>query len=115
MLEPEEEIRSFLIETLTHSGYEVVCPVDSYVGLECALAQPFGLALINAQMPLVDGEAFLHALTELGIRMPALIFARKITKPLRTKFKDYPSCTLVHKPFQVNDLLRKIAQQFNSE
>lgn len=113
LLEPEEEIRRFLIEKLQAAGYCVSSPIDSYVGIECALAKPFDLVILNARMPLIDGEAFLSSLCELGIQMPAVVFSR--TTGEHAPFVLRPSCIVVQKPFQIDALLRHIAQLMDTK
>ena len=113
LLEPEGEIRSLLIERLAEEGYEVSSPIDSYVGLECALASAFDLVMLNAKMPLIDGANFLSSLHEQGIQMPAVVFFRNVAD--RAPFTSLPSCILVQKPFQIDAMLQQIAQLIRTE
>lgn len=113
LLEPEEEIRRFLIEKLQDKGYGVSSPIDSYAGLEYAQTEAFDLVMLNARMPIIDGGDFLSCLREQNIGIPAVVFFRTASEC--TPFAAHSSCISVQKPFQIDALLQQIEQIMNTE
>ena len=68
-----EEIRLLIADILKQDGYCVVVPVDSYVALEQALDGAYDLIILDDQMPLIDGRAFIETLEAYGAR-PSILF-----------------------------------------
>lgn len=113
LLENEEEIRSVLTQHLREAGYVVISPVDTYVGLECAENTDFDLVLFNDQMPIINGEEFLTALRSAGFEAPAIVFSQTGSGREALKFESLAPYVLIQKPFQIETLLKKVADLIN--
>ena len=114
LLENEEEIRNVLTHQLTQAGYEVVCPVDSYVGLECASQHPFDLIMLSEEMPLIDGPGFLESVRSAGFKGPAIVFFRARLDASKSDIMAAAPCLWIQKPFQIDALLKQIESQLNT-
>lgn len=114
LLESEEEIRTVLTQHLQKAGYTVICPVDCYVGLECAENCSFDLVLLNYQMPIITGRRFLETLRNTGFQAPAIVFSQVSTDSEPLNFESLTPCILIQKPFQIDTLLEKIAHLINN-
>jgi two-component system chemotaxis response regulator CheY len=68
-------VRLYYHQILEAAGYEVEEAINGVEGLEKATQTPFGLCIVDVNMPVMDGYAFLHALRRTsGIAdMPALM------------------------------------------
>jgi len=114
LLENEEEIRAVLTQHLREAGYTVVCPVDSYVGLECAEDADFDLILLNDQMPIINGKEFLKALRNRGFEAPVIVFSHASVDRKSLGSESLTPCILIQKPFQIDILLKNIAHLINN-
>jgi len=68
-------VRLYYRQILEVEGYEVCEAINGVEGLERALTEPFDLCIVDVNMPIMDGYAFVHALRrEPSIRsIPALM------------------------------------------
>ena len=64
-------VRQYHRQILEQAGYEVAEAVNGMDGLEKALEQKFDLCVVDVNMPVMDGYAFLHALPALMISTEA--------------------------------------------
>jgi len=55
-------VRQYHRQILEQAGHEVAEAVNGMDGLEKALEQKFDLCVVDVNMPVMDGYAFLHAL-----------------------------------------------------
>jgi two-component system chemotaxis response regulator CheY len=55
-------VRLYYRQILERLGYQVHEAVNGIEGLEKALQAPFDLCIVDVNMPMMDGYAFLHAL-----------------------------------------------------
>jgi two-component system, chemotaxis family, chemotaxis protein CheY len=55
-------VRLYYRQILEREGYRVAEGINGVEGLEKAVQTPFDLCIVDVNMPLMDGYAFLHAL-----------------------------------------------------
>lgn len=68
-------VRLYYRQILEREGYRVEEAINGIEGLEKAVQTPFDLCIVDVNMPLMDGYAFLHALRREPIThsVPALM------------------------------------------
>ena len=68
-------VRLYYRQILEQQGYRVEEAINGIEGLEKAVQMPFDLCIVDVNMPLMDGYAFLHALRREPIThaVPALM------------------------------------------
>jgi len=108
IVEDEEDMRRFIAEILREAGYQVAVPVDSYVALDLALSDPYGLITLDTRMPLVDGEAFARTLRAHQVRTPVLLVADVLDDRQRATFEAIGVADMIAKPFRVDRLVRSV-------
>ncbi|MDA0711469.1 MAG: response regulator [bacterium] len=108
ILEPDREIQSILEARLTAAGYEVFCPVDSYVAIEHAQNHGLDLIILNDHMPIISGVDTLTFLDEAGISTPSIVFLPKIKNA--NGYTRRPNCICLRKPFKIDHLLDQVSR-----
>src|SRR4029078_3067974 len=73
VIDDDPDVRGMLGIVLNHAGYEVVTAVDGADGLVRAGDQRIGLALLDINMPRLEGDAFCRAYREHGGRAPIIV------------------------------------------
>lgn len=106
-MEDEKEIVRFLKLELEHEGYEADAAFDGRKGLEAALANEYGLVLLDVMLPGLNGFEVLRRLRRETQTPVIMLTARdeimdKVTG-LDTGANDY-----ITKPFRIEELLARI-------
>jgi two-component system response regulator PrrA len=111
ILENDQEIKTILEGKLQEAGYEVHCPVDSYVAIEHVQHHGLDLIILNDQMPIINGKDTLSFLDEQNITVPAIVFLSKFQET--NDYANRTSCVCIRKPFQIADLVTQVSQLLN--
>lgn len=113
VIDDDEAIVALVNEVLTDEGYRTLCVQDAWQAPEVLVAQPPDVVLMDWHMRgKVSGWDLLHALRQHPVTasIPVLvcsgdaIFLRTQHDALRAM-----GCTTLQKPFDLNDLLDRIA------
>ncbi|MFL5253226.1 MAG: response regulator [Rhodopila sp.] len=100
-------VRLYYRQTLEAAGFEVEEALNGVEGLEKILAGRFDLALVDVNMPQMDGFSLLHALRrtpEVG-GLPAMITSTEAAASDRDAARDAGANFYLVKPVQPEDLL----------
>ncbi|MFL5282855.1 MAG: response regulator [Rhodopila sp.] len=100
-------VRLYYRQTLEAAGFEVEEALNGVEGLEKILAGRFDLALVDVNMPQMDGFSLLHALRrtpEVG-GLPAMITSTETAASDRDAARDAGANFYLVKPVQPEDLL----------
>ncbi len=108
IVEDEEDMRHFIADVLKEAGYHVAVPVDSYVALDLALGDPYGLITLDTRMPLVDGGAFARTLRAHQVPTPVILVADALDDQQRATFEELGAVDVIVKPFQVDRLVQSV-------
>lgn len=116
VIEDDASVRTLLDKSLTAKGYRVQCCEDGLVGLTALESSRPDLIIVDIMMPRLDGMSFVKAIKGLGDTKPIpVIFLTAKNDPksmiaginLGAKF-------YVTKPFNFDDLLKKIGKALQS-
>lgn len=111
ILENDQEIKKILQQQLVREGFEVHCPVDTYVALECVESASVDLLILHDKMPIINGSDTVKLLRSEGKHIPVIVFLPK-SEPT-SNYDNYINCHCVHKPFRVDTLIHKVNELLN--
>ncbi len=106
IVEDEPEVAAVLAAMLADEGYEATLSVDG-AAVETACADPPGLVLLDVMMPGMDGPAVCHRLKAdpRTAHVPVVFVTALVPQLLGARLGDCPHEAVLHKPFDVDDLL----------
>ena len=103
-------------QMLRRMGCKVLTAADGFEALALfeANRDRIHLAVLDIEMPRMDGRQTLVQLRENGARFPVLVASGFIESQAREKLKDVQVDGFIQKPFHVNQLQEKINAIFNA-
>ncbi len=123
LAEDDNEMRTLLAELLRGAGYEVVeCPngwgllesLGDYV-LPGSEHREVGLVISDIRMPGVSGLDILTGLQHLEDCPPIILITAFGDESTHAKAKKLGAAAMLDKPFDIDDLLAKVAQIFKPQ
>ncbi len=107
--EDDEAIRELLADLLRGAGYEVRAAADGRAALESLLSYPPDLALLDVNMPEIDGFRLLKMMARECPGTPSIILTAHGEEKERVKGLELGADDYVVKPFSSAELLARIA------
>lgn len=107
--EDDDAIRRVLEDTLTGAGYRVLAAADGRAALELLLAHPVDLALLDVNMPEINGFKLLKIMQKECPGTPSIILTAHGEEQDRVKGLELGADDYVVKPFSIAELLARIA------
>ncbi len=107
--EDDEAIRELLADLLRSAGYEVRAAADGRAALESLLSYPPDLALLDVNMPEIDGFRLLKMMERECPGTPSIILTAHGEEKERVKGLELGADDYVVKPFSSAELLARIA------
>src|SRR5438067_13076621 len=109
VVDDEPMVRETLGQVLTDEGYVVDLAVDGKTALECVHAARPDVILLDLMMPGMNGRQFLQALRDdpTYANVPVLIMTA--VHGLEVNLATLGASEVVEKPFNVDELLNKVA------
>lgn len=118
ILDDNKSVRDLLSFLLTRRGYEVLVAEDGAAGLAVAARQPITAALIDVNMPGMNGIDVCKALRELvakeGRTISVWLMTGAPTSEAEKAAIEAGALLLLAKPFDVPDLLKRIETEIGS-
>ena len=105
VVEDEEDVQQLIADVLKGAEYRVTVPVDSYVALERALDDTYGLITLDTQMPLLNGEAFARTLRAHRVHTPILLVADSLDD---RQLEALDVVDIVTKPVRIDRLVQTV-------
>jgi two-component system chemotaxis response regulator CheY len=105
-------VRLYFRNVLEKSGFEVEQALNGIEAIEKVLAQPFDLAIVDVNMPRMDGLSFIRALrahSPQTASLPALIISTESGQQDREDARKAGANFYLVKPVSEIDLLRHVA------
>jgi two-component system, OmpR family, response regulator len=108
VVEDDQVTGSYLVDSLSSSGYEVDLATDGEGGLRCGRTAEYAVMAVDRMLPGIDGLAVIRRLRDDGIGTPALILSALAevddrVRGLRAGGDDY-----LVKPFAFVELLARL-------
>jgi two-component system, chemotaxis family, chemotaxis protein CheY len=108
VVDDDDSIRETVAEILEVEGYPVTSAANGEEALEMVARNQPALVLLDMRMPVLDGWGFARELRERGIKLPILVMTA--AQNARTWAEEIGADGFVAKPFDLDDLLRKVAR-----
>ena len=112
VVEDSPLVRLYYRETLEQAGFEVEQAINGIEGMEKVLAQAFALAIVDVNMPRMDGLSFVRALRRSApevAALPALIITTEADAQDMSDARAAGANFYLVKPVSKADLLRHAA------
>lgn len=107
--EDDAAIRRVLADSLTGAGYEVRTAPNGRIALELLLSTPVDLALMDVNMPEIDGFKLLRMVQKESPGTPCIILTACGDEQDRVKGLQLGADDYVVKPFSIAELLARVA------
>ena len=107
IVEDESEIVRFLELELQHEGYQTQAAYDGRAGLAAALADDFGLILLDVMLPEFNGIEVLRRLRR-EKETPVIMVTARDTVMDKVTGLDIGANDYITKPFHIEELLARI-------
>ena len=106
--EDDKQIREALDRILRFEGYETVPTNDGAAALEAFVEQSPDVAILDINMPFVDGLSVTRKLRDRGDRTPILILTARQATADRVEGLDAGADDYLPKPFELDELLARV-------
>lgn len=106
--EDDDALRTSLEKVLRFEGYKVLTAADGAEALEIVATDEPDAAVLDVNMPHVDGLAACRLLRQKGNRLPVLLLTARHTVADRVEGLDAGADDYLVKPFAVDELLARV-------
>lgn len=111
VVDDDEALRRLVERTLGLEGYTVETVTSGQEAIERVRESPPDLVLLDVMLPDIDGKVVLQQLREEGHdKLPVVIFTAGVVPP--DELAALGGITIVPKPFDLDDFLATIRNQF---
>lgn len=114
IVEDENKIARLLELELTHEGYSVTLADNGREGLEKALANEWGLIILDIMLPELNGIEVLRRLRKVDIQTPVIVVTARNTTPDKISGLDQGANDYITKPFEIEELLARMRATMRS-
>lgn len=110
-------VRELLTDVLTHAGYEVTATDDGIGAMTALKRRVPDLIILDVMMPVIDGPHLMQVIRAADNpemwQVPILVCSasEKIDEILASSEYDIAPEDCLRKPFEVADLLRRVAER----
>jgi len=106
--EDDKQIREALDRILRFEQYETVVVNDGAAALEAFVEHEPDAALLDVNMPFVDGMSVVRRLRDRGNRVPVLLLTARTATADRVEGLDSGADDYLAKPFELDELLARV-------
>lgn len=108
IIEDESGVSDFLEQALQETGYETEVAWDGEQGLEALRSRRFDLAILDVNLPGVDGFEVLRKVRAEGNTVPIIVLTARGDSVDRVKGLDLGADDYLPKPFELNELAARV-------
>ena len=110
LVEDSGEVRDVVVEILTREGFKVKSADDGLAAWKMLNSESFDLIISDMDVPGMDGERLLANLRKKSVETPVLLTSGVSTAKVVLGKSDFPGYRLLHKPFEINEMKKAIAE-----
>jgi two-component system response regulator FlrC len=110
IVEDDATLREALVDTLELSRYQVLTADDGLQAIEVLNAHPVGLVITDVQMPNMTGLQLLLEIKSRWPHLPVLLMTAYGVVSQAVEAMREGACDYLVKPFEVNELLTRVAR-----
>ena len=103
VVDDEPAIVLMIRDVLEDAGFAVITAANGADALRAIEQAPPAVVLLDMQMPILDGPAFVHALEQRGLRVPIIVMTAGSSAARWAK--ELPVAGYLSKPFDIEGLL----------
>lgn len=115
IIEDEPLIRETLVRALESEGYSTQTAADGTAGLAAALAEPYGLVILDLVLPGPDGRSVLTQLRSFRPDQPVLVMSCLGDVTTKVACLDLGAQDYLTKPFALDEFLARVRVQLRTE
>ena len=108
VVEDDEKISSFVVNGLKQNGFAVDLARDGEAGLDLALTVTYDAAVLDLNLPKLDGLSLLRRLRQQKVTTPVLILSARATLDDRVLGLQNGGDDYLTKPFAFSELLARV-------
>ena len=108
VVEDDDQIASFVTKGLKQSGYAVDHCVDGEEALTLATTTPYDAAVVDIQLPKLDGLSLVQRLRRQHNRLPVLFLSAKASVDDRVRGLQAGGDDYLTKPFAFSEMLARV-------
>lgn len=108
LIEDEPRIVEFVVHGLRVAGFAVQHAADGERGLAMAREGTYGVIVLDAMLPKLDGFELLRQLRDEGVETPVIILSAKVDLPYRLLGFENGANDYLAKPFFMEELVARI-------
>lgn len=95
---------------LEKKGVLVTEAVNGKIAVEKMTGADFDIALLDLEMPVMDGKTALHEMKKIKQDLPVLAFTAAVYENMKQELMDHGFEDCIYKPFKSEDLYKKIIE-----
>lgn len=108
MVEDEAGIARDVLRALTHAGFAAEHLADGAAAWERGGTEPFDAAILDLNLPGIDGLSLLRRWRAEGVRFPILVLSARASWSVRVEAIDAGADDYLVKPFAMEELLARL-------
>lgn len=108
MVEDEAGIARDVLRALTHAGFAAEHVANGAAAWERGGTEPFDAAILDLNLPGIDGLSLLRRWRAEGVRFPILVLSARATWAVRVEAIDAGADDYLVKPFAMEELLARL-------
>ena len=108
VVEDDDQIASFVAKGLKQSGYAVDHCADGEEALTLATTTPYDAAVVDIQLPKLDGLSLVQRLRRQNNRLPVLFLSAKASVDDRVRGLQAGGDDYLTKPFAFSEMLARV-------
>ena len=113
IIEDDDDVRSILAARLQRCGFEVITAKDGKLAVERAKKESPDLIVLDLRLPKLPGEEVCRQIRREGSSVPIIMATGKTSEADRIIGKVIGANHYITKPFEPQDLLKKIYKLLN--
>lgn len=110
IVDDEEELRENLRDLLEFSGYEVIAAASGEEALEKMAANAFDAALLDIQLPGIDGLETLRRIKEMRREIPVGMVSASSVRGVLAQAEEYGATLTLLKPYSPQEMLSAVGK-----
>jgi DNA-binding NtrC family response regulator len=110
IVDDEDDLRTLLGHVLTGAGYEIVTAQDGDQAIQAIKGQRFDLALLDIQMPNVNGIQVLKYIKEHSPSTRAIMLTGYADLKHAMEAREFGARDFIGKPYKLEDILATVAR-----